>query len=189
MWGGRDCSRNQEEETGLSATEVSGDTLRGCERFALCSQDIFTYLRHLSHLEKKRQVWEASALQTCLSAKFFFSLDCPACIEVRQAKIFFWQLSLHYLMHHESIYSHCYFTTDVEGRKCCFGQILINMFKTRHCYRRFSIRVKVSLKYRTTETFPKITTKLDNNSSFTNLVSHCGTSDQTVAFNPPFTGV
>lgn len=38
----------------VSETGVSGDTPRGSERLALCSQDIFTYLKLLSHLQKER---------------------------------------------------------------------------------------------------------------------------------------
>lgn len=109
-------------------------------------------------------------------------------MEVRKAKILFWWLSLRYLMHHESIYSHCSFGTDVAGRKCCFGQLLMNMFKTRDCYRRFNIKVKVNVKYRTpTETFSRITTKLGNYSLCTSLIP--SVVSQTRLSCNPFTGV
>lgn len=172
----------------VSATGVSGDTQRGSERLALCSQDTFHISKTSELLGEGKRVWEASALQSCFVCCIcLFSGLCPACMEVRKAKIFFWRLSFHYLIHHESIYSHCSFGTDVADRKCCFGQLLINMFKTRHCYSRFSIRVKVSLKYRTsTETFPKIKTKLGNHSLCTNLIS--SVVSQTRLSCNPFTG-
>lgn len=168
---------------------VSGDAQRGSERLALCSQDTFHISKTSESLGEGKRVWEATVLQSCSVCRIFlFSGLCPACMEVRKAKIFSWWLSLHYLMHHESTYSYCSFRTDVAGRKCCFGQILMNMFKTRQCYRRFSIRVKVSLKYRTpAETFPKITTKLGNHSSCTNLIS--SVVSQTRLSCKPFTGV
>lgn len=69
-----------------------------------------------------------------------------------------------------------------------FWPVTNNMFKTRHCYRRSGIRVKVSPKYRTpTETFPKITTKLGNHSSCSNLISFV--VFQTRLSHNPFTGV
>lgn len=142
------------------------------------AKTLFTYLKHLSHLEKERQSGRPVPFNPVSFATFLSSQD-SAQHAWRLGRQDFLLVAFSSLFNASRIHLFplLFWDWDVAGRKCCFGQILINMFKTRHCYRRFSIRVTVSLKYRIPiETFPKITTRLGNHSSSTNLISHCGIS-------------
>lgn len=59
----------------VSATGVSGDTQRGSERLALCSQDTFHISKTSELLGEGKRVWEAVPFNPVLFAAFVSSLD------------------------------------------------------------------------------------------------------------------